>query len=100
MGNVFLYPVIFQALIAQDTAVKETIIQENGKVITEDDSDLGNSFHHIPLDFHDVKAARPLRLKKKFYEFYTAPITKFWAHSVSTKTSDTLDGVLKYCVHC
>ncbi|KAK6630175.1 hypothetical protein RUM44_005731 [Polyplax serrata] len=73
----------FRALIAQDTAVKETIIQENGKVITEDDSDLGNSFHHIPLDFHDVKAARPLRLKKKFYEFYTAPITKFWAHSLA-----------------
>jgi transient receptor potential cation channel subfamily M member 3 len=26
---------------------------------------------------------RPLKLKKKFYEFYTAPITKFWADSVS-----------------
>lgn len=76
---------IFQALISQDYGAKDTIIQENGKVVAEDDTEIGNSFHHIPLDFHDVKAARPLRLKKKFYEFYTAPITKFWAHSVNKK---------------
>lgn len=31
----------------------------------------------------DARIHRPLRLKKKFYEFYTAPITKFWADSVS-----------------
>ena len=25
----------------------------------------------------------PLRMGKKIYEFYTAPVTKFWAHTVS-----------------
>ena len=29
------------------------------------------------------KRMRPLRLRKKIYEFFTAPITKFWADSVS-----------------
>lgn len=27
-----------------------------------------------------------LRLGKKIYEFYTAPITKFWAHTVSEQS--------------
>ncbi|XP_041984584.1 transient receptor potential cation channel trpm isoform X3 [Aricia agestis] len=27
--------------------------------------------------------ARPLRLRKKIYEFFTAPITKFWADSIA-----------------
>lgn len=31
----------------------------------------------------DTRMHRPLKLKKKIYEFYTAPITKFWADSVS-----------------
>jgi hypothetical protein len=26
---------------------------------------------------------KQLSLQRKFYEFYTAPITKFWAHAVS-----------------
>lgn len=33
-------------------------------------------------DYDDLKLHRPLRRKKKIYEFYTAPITKFWADSV------------------
>ncbi|KAH8323695.1 hypothetical protein KR067_012199, partial [Drosophila pandora] len=32
-------------------------------------------------EYNEVKQHQPLRLKKKFYEFYTAPITKFWADS-------------------
>lgn len=63
--------------------MRDTIIQENGKVMTDEDLDASNPFYHLPLDFYDVKAARPLRLKKKLYEFFNAPITKFWAHSVS-----------------
>lgn len=39
-----------------------------------------------PYD-EDAKQHRPLRLKKKFYEFYTAPITKFWADSVSERNN-------------
>lgn len=30
----------------------------------------------------EIRHHQPLRLKKKIYEFYTAPITKFWADSV------------------
>ena len=30
------------------------------------------------------KKKSPLRLGKKIYEFYNAPITKFWANTVST----------------
>ena len=29
------------------------------------------------------KKTRPLKLKKKLYEFYAAPITKYYCHSVS-----------------
>lgn len=43
------------------------------------DSD-GTQYNHYE---EDARIHRPLRLKKKFYEFYTAPITKFWADSVS-----------------
>ncbi|XP_017078096.1 transient receptor potential cation channel trpm isoform X4 [Drosophila eugracilis] len=34
-------------------------------------------------EYNEVKQHQPLRLKKKFYEFYTAPITKFWADSIA-----------------
>lgn len=39
-------------------------------------------FAQLSYDF-EIRHHRPLRLKKKIYEFYTAPITKFWADSVS-----------------
>lgn len=42
----------------------------------------GSNYKDFPYD-RDVKTHhRPLKLKKKFSEFYTAPITKFWADSV------------------
>lgn len=31
----------------------------------------------------DIKRQRPLPLRRKIFEFYTAPITKFLANSVS-----------------
>ncbi|XP_066585207.1 transient receptor potential cation channel trpm isoform X2 [Prorops nasuta] len=64
-----------EALISNEhntTIVKETIVQENGKVLT--DSEDGN---------HRAYGSRPLRLKKKLYEFYTAPIAKFWANAIA-----------------
>lgn len=76
----------FQALLAPEQYTRETVIQENGKVVFDDDAEGGYSVFHLPPDYYDVKAARPLRMKKKLYEFYTAPIAKFWAHSVSTHT--------------
>ena len=44
----------------------------------------------LAMDFHNVayhdgffkKRNRPLKWKKKFYEFYAAPITKFYCHSL------------------
>jgi transient receptor potential cation channel subfamily M protein 3 len=67
--------------------MRDTIVQENGKVVTEDD-DMNQHFH-LPLDYFEVKNNRPLRLRKKLYEFYTAPITKFWGHSVSNSVALT-----------
>ncbi|XP_022218412.2 transient receptor potential cation channel trpm isoform X15 [Drosophila obscura] len=34
-------------------------------------------------EYNEIKQHQPLRLKKKFHEFYTAPITKFWADSIA-----------------
>lgn len=39
-------------------------------------------FAHLTYDFEVRGHHQPLKLKKKVYEFYTAPITKFWADSV------------------
>lgn len=47
------------------------------------ESEIGQK-EFLPISFdYEIKQHRPLRLKKKIYEFYTAPITKFWADSVS-----------------
>ncbi|XP_076682037.1 transient receptor potential cation channel, subfamily M isoform X5 [Andrena cerasifolii] len=62
--------------------VKETIVQENGKVLTDSD-DIVHRAYGIHSDYYDIKNSRPLRLKKKLYEFYTAPITKFWANAIA-----------------
>lgn len=40
---------------------------------------------------YEIRHHRPLRLKKKIYEFYTAPITKFWADSVCLCILSILD---------
>jgi transient receptor potential cation channel subfamily M protein 3 len=69
--------------------MRDTIVQENGKVVTEGGDDINQHFH-VPLDYFEVKNNRPLRLRKKLYEFYTAPITKFWGHSVSNCVAVTL----------
>lgn len=49
---------------------------ENGKVFPFD----------VSLDSEKGKVKnkqKPLKLGKKIYEFYGAPITKFWGHTVS-----------------
>nr|XP_012140913.1 PREDICTED: transient receptor potential cation channel trpm isoform X2 [Megachile rotundata] len=73
------------ALISNEhttTIAKETIVQENGKVLTDSD-DLIHRAYGIHSDYYDIKNSRPLRLKRKLYEFYTAPITKFWANAIA-----------------
>ncbi|XP_014296022.1 transient receptor potential cation channel trpm isoform X2 [Microplitis demolitor] len=73
-----------KALITNEhnSAIKETIVQENGKVLTEIDDNLHRPYG-ILSDYYDSKTNKPLRLKKKLWEFYTAPITKFWANAIA-----------------
>ncbi|XP_048483560.1 transient receptor potential cation channel trpm isoform X6 [Plutella xylostella] len=70
-----------QALIGSG-AECETRVDQNGKV-----GKIGwePSYRELPeplLTLED-KRMRPLRLRKKIYEFFTAPITKFWADSIA-----------------
>ncbi|XP_076339242.1 transient receptor potential cation channel trpm-like isoform X2 [Tachypleus tridentatus] len=52
-------------------------ILENGKYNVE-------SLPNGDLSGHTVKTKqRPLKLGKKIYEFYAAPITKFWGHTIA-----------------
>ncbi|KAK0173426.1 hypothetical protein PV328_006622 [Microctonus aethiopoides] len=74
-----------EALISNEhnTGVaKETIVQENGKVLTDIDDNLHRPYGLLS-EYYDSKTNRPLRLKKKLWEFYTAPITKFWANAIA-----------------
>ncbi|XP_020712699.1 transient receptor potential cation channel trpm isoform X4 [Ceratitis capitata] len=47
------------------------------------DSDPSQFRDIFNLGDYELKQHQPLRLKKKFHEFYTAPITKFWADSIA-----------------
>lgn len=87
----FLYSVFFsrcQALIANSgnnaPMIKDTVVHENGKVLADEECERSYS---ILSDYYDNKNMRPLRLRKKLYEFYTAPIAKFWSNSVSFQES-------------
>jgi transient receptor potential cation channel subfamily M protein 3 len=71
-----------EAIISRDSyGMRNTVVQENGEVVTECD-DINQNFH-FPLDYSEVKNNRHLKLRRKLYEFYTAPITKFWGHSIA-----------------
>lgn len=82
-------------MISNEINPRETVVTENGKVIagagaavasdnlSASSSEYGSQFYALPLDYFEIKNNRPLRLKRKLYEFYSAPITKFWANSVS-----------------
>ncbi|XP_011879174.1 PREDICTED: transient receptor potential cation channel trpm isoform X2 [Vollenhovia emeryi] len=73
-----------KALISNEhsTIIKETIVQENGKVLTDIDDGIHRAYG-LQSEYYDNKTTRPLRLKKKLYEFYTSPITKFWANAIA-----------------
>ncbi|VEN52666.1 unnamed protein product, partial [Callosobruchus maculatus] len=71
-----------EALLAENFITRDTVVQENGKVLPEFDE---KQYHILYPDVYSEKMQknRELRIKKKLYEFYTAPITKFWANSIS-----------------
>ncbi|XP_018398032.1 PREDICTED: transient receptor potential cation channel trpm [Cyphomyrmex costatus] len=81
--NVSVGPDI-EALISNEhnTIIKETIVQENGKVLTDIDDEIHRAYG-LRSEYYDNKTTRPLKLRKKLYEFYTAPITKFWANAIA-----------------
>uniref|UniRef100_A0A1L8DKF9 Putative transient receptor potential cation channel trpm n=1 Tax=Nyssomyia neivai TaxID=330878 RepID=A0A1L8DKF9_9DIPT len=57
----------------------------NDAEVSLTDSDAGmhqKDYMQLSYDY-EIKQHRPLKLKKKIYEFYTAPITKFWADSLA-----------------
>ncbi|XP_055688814.1 transient receptor potential cation channel trpm isoform X3 [Lutzomyia longipalpis] len=73
-----------EALLSDTYSMRDTKVHENGKVSLTD-SDAGmhqKDYMQLSYDY-DIKQHRPLKLKKKIYEFYTAPITKFWADSLA-----------------
>nr|XP_034192350.1 transient receptor potential cation channel trpm isoform X8 [Osmia lignaria] len=75
-----------EALISNEhttTVAKDTIVQENGKVLTDNDDVIHRAYGISSDYYNDIKNSRPLRLKRKLYEFYTAPITKFWANAIA-----------------
>ncbi|XP_055921137.1 transient receptor potential cation channel trpm isoform X4 [Eupeodes corollae] len=82
-----------QALLADTFSIRETKVQENGKVdlsgaeepakVSLSDSDPSQFREFFNMSDYEIKQHQPLRLRKKFYEFYTAPITKFWADSIA-----------------
>ncbi|EDW08386.2 uncharacterized protein Dmoj_GI19939, isoform D [Drosophila mojavensis] len=86
-----------KALLADTYSVRDTKVHENGKVnltagaeeppskvsLTDSDPSQFREFFHLSEFTNEIKQHQPLRLKKKFYEFYTAPITKFWADSIA-----------------
>ncbi|XP_046865445.1 transient receptor potential cation channel trpm isoform X1 [Drosophila willistoni] len=85
-----------KALLADTYSVRDTKVHENGKVnltagaeeppskvsLTDSDPSQFRDIFHM-AEYSEIKQHQPLRLKKKFHEFYTAPITKFWADSIA-----------------
>ncbi|XP_041450249.1 transient receptor potential cation channel trpm isoform X7 [Drosophila obscura] len=85
-----------EALLADTYSVRDTKVHENGKVnltagaeeppskvsLTDSDPAQFREFFNMS-EYNEIKQHQPLRLKKKFHEFYTAPITKFWADSIA-----------------
>merc|ERR1719418_391898 len=50
----------------------------------DDDGVLINDFGSAHYgNFVAKKKTRPLKLRKKLYEFYAAPISKYWAHTIA-----------------
>lgn len=62
-------------------------IKENG-TIGGGSSNTGGLDSSIFSQMPFRKKKSPLRMGKKVYEFYNAPITKFWAHAVSEYKAD------------
>ncbi|XP_019755238.2 transient receptor potential cation channel trpm isoform X3 [Dendroctonus ponderosae] len=76
-------PTGVKALLAENFLARDAIIHENGKILHDYDSE--SKYHMFFTDTYSDKMPkqRELRIKKKLYEFFTAPITKFWSNSIA-----------------
>ncbi|XP_023311043.1 transient receptor potential cation channel trpm isoform X3 [Anoplophora glabripennis] len=72
-----------KALLTENFITRDTIVQENGKVLPEVDESKYHIFFTDTSYIDKTPKNRELRIKKKLYEFYTAPITKFWANAIA-----------------
>ncbi|XP_066138176.1 transient receptor potential cation channel trpm isoform X6 [Euwallacea fornicatus] len=75
-------PTGVKALLAENFLARD-VVHENGKILH--DYDDHSKYHIFFTDVYSDKAPkqRELRIKKKLYEFFTAPITKFWSNSIA-----------------
>ncbi|KAK4884574.1 hypothetical protein RN001_000845 [Aquatica leii] len=73
-----------EALLSENFIPRDTVVQENGKVLPE----FEESRFHFSIDerYAEKTRTRPLKVKKKLYEFFTAPIAKFWSNSIAYVT--------------
>ena len=62
-------------------------LQQNGFENCDENDFVTNDFRG--LDFSTKKKTKPLKLKKKFYEFYAAPMSKYICHFVSNFPTPT-----------
>lgn len=76
-------------------------MQENGRVFTDSEECMHFSFEDSKF-YPDRLKYKPLKVKKKLYEFYTAPITKFWANSVSESATNfiTVFVIITFILDC
>ncbi|PNF25766.1 hypothetical protein B7P43_G12368, partial [Cryptotermes secundus] len=63
----------------ENYGMRNTVVQRNEDVTKHDD--IKQNFR-FPPNYFEVKYNQLLSPRKKLYEFYTAPITKFWAHAI------------------
>ncbi|XP_045461707.1 transient receptor potential cation channel trpm isoform X20 [Harmonia axyridis] len=66
-----------KALLTETFGRSDVFLQENGKPFG------GMDDNRTFAEFGKMPKQRQLRVRKKLYEFYTAPITKFWANSIA-----------------
>ena len=88
MGRLAVYP---GGLCAQDLMSGEDVVDNGVAMNTLGSSNTKSENGTLPLDVTGVstmgsankRRKSQLRMGKKIYEFYNAPVTKFWLHTVS-----------------
>ncbi|CAH0550311.1 unnamed protein product [Brassicogethes aeneus] len=72
-----------EALLTENFIPRDTIVHENGKVMPDMDDHKYHSHYYTETYMDMVPKNKELKFRKKLYEFYTAPISKFWSNSIA-----------------